>query len=62
MMDANAQPEFEVATVKPSDPDRPGWGITVNPSGIFHTLNATLNDLIKFAHDMHPKQVVGAPA
>lgn len=37
-------------------------GITVNPSGIFHTLNATLNDLIKFAYDMHPKQVVGAPA
>lgn len=48
MMDANAQPEFEVATVKPSDPNRPGWGITVNPSGIFHTLNTTLNDLIKF--------------
>lgn len=62
MMDANAQPEFEVATVKPSDPNRFGWGITVNSSGIFHTLNTTLNDLIKFAYDMHPKQVVGAPA
>jgi len=62
MMDADAKPEFEVATVKPSDPNRPGWGITVNQSGVFHTLNTTLNDLIKFAYDMHPKQVVGAPA
>jgi len=62
MMDPNAKPEFEVATVKPSDPNRPGWGITVNPSGVFRTLNTTLNDLIKFAYDMHPKQVVGAPA
>jgi uncharacterized protein (TIGR03435 family) len=62
MMDANAKPEFEVATIKPSDPNKPGWGITVNPSGIFHTSNTTLNDLLKFAYDMHPKQVVGVPA
>jgi uncharacterized protein (TIGR03435 family) len=62
MMDANAKPEFEVATIKPSDPNRPGWGITVNPSGIFRTLNTTLNDLIKFAYGVHPKQVAGAPA
>ena len=61
MMDPNATPAFEVATIKPSDPSRPGWGITVNPSGVFHTLNTTLNDLIKFAYDAHPNQVVGAP-
>jgi uncharacterized protein (TIGR03435 family) len=62
MMDANAKPEFEVATIKPSDPNRPGWGITINPSGILHTLNTTLNDLMKFAYDVHPNQVIGAPA
>ena len=62
MMDPNAKLEFEVATIKPSDPNRPGWGITVNRSGVFHTRNTTFNDLIKFAYDMHPKQVVGAPA
>ncbi len=62
MMDPNAKPEFEVATIKPSDPNQPGWGITVNPSGIFHTRNTTLTDLIKFAYDMHPKQVVGEPS
>ena len=62
MMDPNSRPAFEVATVKPSDPNKRGWGITVDQSGVFHTLNTTLNDLIKFAYDMHPKQVTGAPA
>jgi uncharacterized protein (TIGR03435 family) len=62
MMDPNAKPEFEVATIKPSDPNQRGWGINVNPSGMFTTRNTTLFDLIKFAYDMHPKQVIGAPS
>ncbi len=62
MMDDKAKPEFEVATVKPSDPNRPGWGINVDRSGQLHTLNTNLSDLIKFAYDVHPKQIVGAPA
>lgn len=62
MMDPNAKPEFEVATIKPSDPKRNGWGIHVNRSGMFETLNTTLADLVKFAYDVHPKQVIGAPA
>ena len=62
MMDEKAKPEFEVATIKPSDPNRRGWGITVNRSGMLSTLNTNLSDLIKFAYDMHPKQVIGAPA
>src|ERR1051326_9630621 len=62
MMDAKAKPEFEVATIKPSDPNRRGWGITVNRSGMLSTLNTNLSDLIKFAYSVHPKQVVGAPA
>ncbi len=62
MMDPNAKPQFEVATIKPSDPNRQGWGIHVNRSGMFETLNTTLADLVKFAYDMHPKQVTGAPA
>ena len=61
MMDANAKPHFEVATIKPSDPNRPGWGIGINPSGMINTLNTTLADLIKFCYDLHPKQVVNAP-
>jgi len=62
MMDVKAKPEFEVATIKPSDPQRPGWGITVNRSGMFTTLNTNLSDLIKFAYSVHPKQIIGAPA
>jgi uncharacterized protein (TIGR03435 family) len=62
MMDANAKPQFEVATVKPSDPNRPGWAIRINQSGMIITLNTTLADLIKFCYDLHPKQVVNAPA
>src|SRR5579862_6649296 len=62
MMDEKAKPEFEVATIKPSDPNLRGWGITVNRSGVLSTLNTNLSDLIKFAYDMHPKQVIGAPA
>jgi uncharacterized protein (TIGR03435 family) len=62
MMDASAKPHFEVATIKPSDPNRPGWGIGINQSGMINTLNTTLADLIKFAFDLHPRQVVNAPA
>jgi uncharacterized protein (TIGR03435 family) len=62
MMDASAKPQFEVATIKPSDPNRPGWGIGINPSGMINTLNTTLADLIKFCYDLHPRQVANAPA
>ena len=62
LMDPNAKPAFEVATIKPSDPNRPGWGIGINPSGMLSTLNTTLADLIKFAYDLHSKQVVNTPA
>jgi uncharacterized protein (TIGR03435 family) len=62
MMDDKAKPQFEVATIKPSDPNRPGFGINLDRSGQLHTLNTTLSELIKFAYDVHPKQIVGAPA
>jgi len=62
MMDDKAKPQFEVATIKPSDPSRPGFGINVDRSGQLHTLNTNLSELIKFAYDVHPKQIVGAPA
>jgi uncharacterized protein (TIGR03435 family) len=62
MMDDKAKPQFEVATIKPSDPSRPGFGINVDRSGQLHTLNTSLSELIKFAYDVHPKQIVGAPA
>jgi uncharacterized protein (TIGR03435 family) len=60
-MAANANPSFEVATIKPSKPDAPGKGFMVNGRQ-FKTLNTTLSDLISFAYGVHAKQVVGAPA
>ena len=62
MMDKNARPVFEVATIKLPDPNRPGWGININRSGTFLTHNTNLSDLIKFAYSVHAKQIVGAPA
>ena len=62
MMDPKAKPEFEVATIKAPDPNRPGWGININRSGIFITHNTNLSDLLKFAYSVHSKQIIGAPA
>jgi uncharacterized protein (TIGR03435 family) len=60
-MVADADPSFEVATVKPSQPDRPGKMFGVQGSH-FRTINTTLTDLITFAYGVQQKQVVGAPA
>lgn len=62
VMDPKAQPAFEVATIKPSDPDRQGSSFVVDRSGILTTVNTTLADLIKFAYNVHPRQISGAPA
>jgi uncharacterized protein (TIGR03435 family) len=60
-MAADASPEFEVATVKPATPDRPGKAFMVR-NGQFSTVNTTLADLITFAYGIHTKQITGAPA
>jgi uncharacterized protein (TIGR03435 family) len=60
-MPADADPSFEVATIKPSPPDEPGKLFGMR-GGRFSTVNTTLLDLIKFAYDLQDKQVVGAPA
>jgi uncharacterized protein (TIGR03435 family) len=59
-MAANADPSFEVATIKPGKPDEPGKRLTFNGAR-FSTVNMTLIDLISFAYDVHEKQVVNAP-
>jgi uncharacterized protein (TIGR03435 family) len=59
-MAADANPEFEVATIKPSNPDRPGKAFTVQQRK-FITINTTLIDVFTFAYGIHAKQVVGAP-
>jgi bla regulator protein blaR1 len=59
-MAADADPTFEVATVKPSKPDQPGKALMVRGNR-FSTINTTLSDLICFAYDVQQKQIVGAP-
>ena len=59
-MDPNAKPKFDVVTVKPSDPNRPGKLFTIRGRHIV-TINTNLNDLITFAYGLHPKQIVNAP-
>ena len=60
-MAANADPAFEVATIKPSDPTRPGKIFTVRGRDVV-TINTTLNDLITMAYNVHARQITGAPA
>jgi uncharacterized protein (TIGR03435 family) len=55
------EPEFEVATVKPSDPAKccaRGWG---RNGRHFGTANMNLKDLIQWAWNLQAKQVVGGP-
>jgi uncharacterized protein (TIGR03435 family) len=60
-MAADAKPQFEVSTIKPSKPDE-RWSLLVNRSGMMNTTNTSLADLIKFAYDLHEKQIAGGPA
>jgi uncharacterized protein (TIGR03435 family) len=60
MMPADADPAFEVVTVKPSNPDQQGKGFGV-ASGRISTRNTTLIDLIKFSYEVQEKQIVNAP-
>jgi len=60
-MAADAKPKFDVGTVKPSDPSRPGKLFTFRGSHVM-TINTDVNDLITFAYGLHSKQIVEAPA
>lgn len=59
-MPADANPSFEVATVKPSAPDEQGKGFLVRGDR-FITINTTLDDLIKFSYDLQDKQILNSP-
>ena len=59
-MAADANPSFEVATIKPAKPDEKGNAILVR-GGQFSTINTTLLSLIEFAYNVQAKQVVGGP-
>ncbi len=60
-MAADANPAFDVAAIKPSAPDAKGRGTRIQGASV-STLNMTLLDLMTFAFDVHPHQIIGAPA
>jgi uncharacterized protein (TIGR03435 family) len=60
-MSKDANPVFEVATIKPSKPGQPGKGFTVRGRR-FLTINTSVSDLITFSYDLHARQVAGGAA
>lgn len=59
-MPADANPSFEVVTIKPSDPNRPGKLFTVRGRQVM-TINTTVSDMLSVSYGIHPRQIVGGP-
>jgi uncharacterized protein (TIGR03435 family) len=60
-MAADANPAFEVATIKPAQPGAQGYGFLIKGRQFF-TINTSLSDLIAFAYGVHARQILGAPS
>ncbi|MGB9288449.1 MAG: TIGR03435 family protein [Terracidiphilus sp.] len=60
-MAADANPKFDVLTVKPSDPNRPGKLFTIRGRHVM-TINTTVSDLVAFGYSIQTKQMENAPA
>src|SRR5215469_14373127 len=60
MMAADADPVFEVATIKPSDPNQRRL-YSISGSEVT-AVGVTVNDLIAFSYGVHARQISGAPA
>jgi uncharacterized protein (TIGR03435 family) len=60
-MAADADPSFEVATIKPNDSGKPNMlGLTIQGRN-FKTINSSLGDLIQFSYGVQIKQVINGP-
>jgi uncharacterized protein (TIGR03435 family) len=59
-MALDADPAFEVVTIKPSDPNDNSRGFQTRGRHI-RAANETVNDMISFAWGVHLKQIVGGP-
>jgi uncharacterized protein (TIGR03435 family) len=60
-MAADADPAFEVATIKPSNPDTRQGGLRVQDSNIAIQY-VTLAELFRQVYEIHPNQVIGLPS
>jgi uncharacterized protein (TIGR03435 family) len=59
-MAKDAQPGFEVVTIKPGTPNQPGKNIGFRGRH-FMARNFNVNDMIALAYGLHAKQILGAP-
>jgi len=59
-MAADANPAFEVATIKPTEPNLRSQGFHSGNGRRIWCDNETVNDIISFAYGVHAKQIVGA--
>ncbi len=59
-MAADADPAFDVVTIKPSRPEETGRGARVQDSNV-SLMNTTLLDLVRTVYDLHPNQIIGLP-
>ncbi len=57
---ASGDPAFEVATIRPSNPNDVEWGLGTRGNH-FWAQNTTIIDLISFAYELHAKQIIGGP-
>jgi len=60
-MAADVEPSFVTATIKPSKPENPSRGFSLQ-FGHLAVANTTLSDLVTLAYGINPKQITGAPA
>jgi uncharacterized protein (TIGR03435 family) len=60
-MPKDADPAFEVATIRPSNPEKTQLGFNLRGHRIAIE-NVTVAEMITFAYSLHPKQVVDEPA
>ena len=60
LMDPKLVPGYEVATIKPSNPDSQGRGFTLQGRHLV-ARNFTVEGLITLAYNLHSKQVAGGP-
>jgi uncharacterized protein (TIGR03435 family) len=61
LMPADADPSFEVATIKPNDSGATSMQVLTFRGRNFITVNSSLADLIMFAYSVQMKQIIGAP-
>ena len=61
LMAADADPAFEVATIKPNPSGNSGLQQLTMNNRNFRVRNGSLNDLMGFAYNVQPKQIVNVP-